>query len=150
MKNVVLLLLVTVSCASRPSTNDVREALVAGDQREVDVFTRRFLGEAIVVAPDALRDDRIVSRNVVVHVDEESRSSQYGVDRVSEYFMCLLEVKFRTSTRDAAPNLFLREECTRADQCEVCNSLTYPMSEQVRNDIRTYWLERLQRVRDTQ
>jgi hypothetical protein len=143
---VLLWLLMGSSCASAPAT-DVREALVAGDQREVDGFTRRFLSGAAVITVDALRDDRAVSRNVIVQVDEESRSSQYGVDRVSEYFMCLLQVKFQASSRDAAPRISSRKECNRPDQCEVCNSLTYPLSDQVRDEIREYWLERLQEGR---
>jgi hypothetical protein len=143
---VLLWLLAGSSCASSSAT-DVREALVAGDQREVDAFTRRFLSGAAVITVDALHDDRAVSRNVIVHVDDENRSSRYGVDRVSEYFMCLLRVKFHTLGRDAAARVSSRKECNRPDQCEVCNSLTYPLSERARGEIRAYWLERLQEGR---
>lgn len=139
----LLILLVVSSCTSSSGDGGIRDALVAGDQGAVDAFTRRFLSDAIDVESSALSDDRLVSRSIVLHAEEEARLSQYGVDRVSEYFMCLLQIKFHTSSRDVLSGALLREECGVADQCEACNSLTYPLPPKVRYELKTYWSERL-------
>jgi hypothetical protein len=121
----------------------VREALVAGDQDAVDTFTRRFLSDGIALEWNALNDERFVSRAIILRVDEPDRISQYGIDRVSEYFICLLQIKFHTASGDVLPNALLQQECGAADHCDACNSLTYPLPVAVRDALKTYWSERL-------
>jgi hypothetical protein len=139
--------LVMSSCTSSSGDGGIRYALVAGDQEAVDAFTRRFLNDDMAIGSSALSDDSLVSRSIVLRADEDDRLSQYGVDRVSEYFMCLLQIKFHTSSRDVLSGTLLNEECGLVDQCEPCNSLTYPLPSKVRNQLRTYWSERLSKRR---
>lgn len=137
----ILLLLLLNGCVStRPAIDLARNGLVAGDQDAVDTFADRFFNQDAVIPANALMDDRLVSRNIVVRVEEPSRISQYGVDRVSDYFMCLLQIKHHVSSRDVLSDEILRNEC--GGECEPCNSLTYPLPEKARNRLRAYWLER--------
>jgi hypothetical protein len=144
-----LLLLLTVCLAGCSSTSHaalehVRDGLVSGDQQGVDAFTHWFLTHGSGPAADALMNDRLVSRGIVIRVDEPNRVHQYGVDRVSDYFMCLLQMKHRTSSTSILSEDVRRSKCGSAGECEACNSLTYPLPESVRQDLRTYWLRRLE------
>lgn len=107
------------------------------------MFSRWFLNGGSAISASALTDDRLVSRSVVVRAEEPNRISQYGVDLVSDYFICLLQIKHHTSSRAILSKEVLQNECGSSGECEACNSLTYPLSPKVRTELRTYWLERL-------
>lgn len=113
----------------------------------VDVFTRQFLIGESAITPSDLMDERLVSRSIVVRAEEPNRISQYGVDRVSDYFMCLLQIKERTSSHAILSSEILRNECRSSGECEACNSLTYPLPPTVRGELRAHWLERLKQHR---
>lgn len=140
---IFLLMSLFIGCASADQVTVLQDALVSGDQTTVDVFTDALLNDRLEVTPAALHDDRDVSRSIILRVDEESRRSQYGIDRVSEFFICLLQVKYKVSSRDTLPEELAASECAGADECEACNSLTFPLSNDVRYELKAYWSKRL-------
>jgi len=140
MKIVVVLLLLC-SCATRPA--GISDALVNGRQAEVDEFSARVLARQPVITIEMLDDARKVSRAIVVRVELDGQTAQYGVDRVSDYFMCLLEARERTSTRRLIETPTSDEKCGSEDACEVCNSLTYPLPAELREELRRYWRTRI-------
>lgn len=142
-RSALLVMLLLGGCASSEPAERAREALVSGDQDFVEMFSRQVLNDDAVITAGSLGDDRVVSHNIVVRVEEENRIGQYGVDLVSDFFMCLLQMKFHTSSRDILSDELLRNECRSTDECEVCNSLMFPLPPKVRNELRIYWVERL-------
>lgn len=140
MKMFFMLMLVG-GCATR--SIDIGEALVNGRQSEVDDFSRRVLRGESLVTDEMLRDDREVSRDVIVHFERDGGTAQYGVDLVSDYFMCLLEARQRTSTRQVIAISASDARCKTEDACEVCNSLTYPLPTELREALRRYWREHM-------
>ena len=135
-----LVLIIFAGCATR-STEEIRTALVRGDQKQIDAFTDAFLAGAVKIDRLAIADARPVDRRVIVRISEERRISQYSVDQVSDYFLCLLQIRSRTSTREL---LTLPDSgCEREDECEVCNSLVYHLPQSVRESLSQYWKRRL-------
>lgn len=137
MKTTVLVLIMISGCATRPL--DVRDALVNGRQSEVDEFSKRVLaGEALITA-EMLDDERQVNRAIIVRLDRGNGTAQYGVDLVSDYFMCVLQARKRQSSRQLIAISPSDTRCSIEDACEVCNSLTYPLPTEVREALRSYW-----------
>jgi hypothetical protein len=132
-----------VGCSTLRGTGEIRTALVCGDQERVDVFTRAFLQGKTNIDGNALRDDRLVDRSIILRVEEKRRISQYGVDRVADYFLCLLEIKARASTRMLVGIGSSDERCKQEDHCEVCNSLVVPIPDDIRDKLKQYWREQL-------
>lgn len=137
----LLAAIVLCRCATRPL--DVRDALVHGRQPEVDAFSRRVLAGDALITAGMLDDQREVDRAVVVRLEISGRTAQYGVDRVCDYFMCLLEARGRMSTREIVDVSSFGRPCKLEEACEVCNSLTYPIPPTLRERLRQYWRTRL-------
>jgi hypothetical protein len=134
---ILLAVLLAGGCVARPP--NVRDALVAGHQAEVDTFSKRVLAGQASITAEMLDDDRPVSRTVIVRFERGTETTQYGVDLVSDYFMCLLEARAKRSTREVLAISPVDSRCVSEDACEVCNSLTYPLPRQVRDALRQYW-----------
>jgi hypothetical protein len=135
---IVLLSAALSGCAS---TAAVRTAMVDGDQQRIDRFVNDFFAGRTMVDRAALMDDRPVAGNLLVRVEDRSRISQYRVELVSDVFMCLLQMKGATSTRDILDLNTDSRLCPGEDTCEVCNSLVYPLAREVRERLREYWLQ---------
>jgi hypothetical protein len=141
------LALVTLSlyffcCGS--ATTEVRNALVDGRQEEVDRFVKEFAVGNRYVDPVALKDERAVATDVVMRIDGPNAAGQYRVALVSDFFLCLLQIKAGVESRDIVP-MASRTECSRDGSCEVCNSLVYPLPDDLRNRLREYWHTHLRR-----
>lgn len=139
--NLILALLLVGGCATRAI--NIGDALVAGDQATVDEFSKRVLAGEPLITAIMLTDDREVSRAVILRVDRDGGTAQYGVDLVSDYFMCLLQAREGTSTRNIINVSAVDRRCKSEDLCEVCNSLTYPLPEEVRDALRRHWRAQL-------
>lgn len=138
--------LVSILCmAGCASTVTIRNALVRGDQATVDRFVEDFLAGRASIDRAALQDEREAATDVVIRISDSNRVSQYGVHLVSDVFMCLLQVKAKISTRDILNLSDDAPDCRGEDTCEVCNSLVYPLSPQLRARLRNYWLQVIQR-----
>lgn len=141
----VLLMLtgVTVGCRSLPRARpSIRESLVAHRQEEINAFSRALLAGGEEIDPAWLRDERQVP--IYMPLPGEGGSvMNYGVDRVSDYFLCLLEVREKTST----PEILTRMESSLArvcepDRCDACFTATYPLDGSVRKTLVDYWTAR--------
>jgi hypothetical protein len=144
MKSLCLLVAIPIltSCASVKTTMNLQDALVRGDQQAVDVLTERFLDSKVRIASRALKDDRPVARAIILHAFVDGNLRQLGIDRVSEYFFCVLELRFRVESRDLVPEITVFEECRNSDACDACSTLMYPLTPRVRNRMREYWQDR--------
>lgn len=135
----VLGLLAIGYLAGCASTTPIRGALVRGDQAAVDRFVDDFLAGRASIDCAALQDEREAATNVVIRISDSTRVSQYRVHLVSDVFLCLLQVKAKTSTRDIL-DVSDAGDCRGEDSCEVCNSLVHPLSPQLRARLRDHWL----------
>ncbi len=140
---VIVASVLLAGCASSSTTQALRDSLVAGNQAEVNAFAEAFLSSGAIVDEAALDDDRLVARDVLLVVSDEHRVSQYGVDRVSDYFLCLFEIKAQTSTRAIVLIESDDDRCKSEDQCEICNSLVHPVPPDIRESLKQYWQKKL-------
>lgn len=119
------------------------EALIAGDQRTVSRFSESFLDGHVAIPAEWLFDDRIVSPSIVLKWSDDRHDYKFGVERVSEYCMCLMELRSGQTSRqtvaDSIPDL---ARVCNGEKCEPCNSLTYPMDGTVRRRLAEYWSRR--------
>lgn len=140
----------TPGCRSLGHTkSSIREALIGHRQAEIDVFSRDFLSGAMGIEPAWLGDERAVSIYMPLP-DEGGGIVHLGVDRISDYFLCLLEARERTSTGEilarVAPHLVTG--CAPG-RCDVCFTSTYSLDPPIRSALVQYWRgkERSLRVR---
>lgn len=142
MPKTVLALAFLTTCASPATEPPIVQALLRGDQETVDQFTAAFLEEETRIFPSWLGDYRRLPP-VLLRVDAEEHYFQYGVALVADYFLCLLEIKDGTSTRELLGAAMADFPCPSEDACEVCNSSTDPLDPQLRGLLQEYWRRHL-------
>lgn len=138
--------LVLVSCASNATDRDivrVRTALAEGDQAVVDAFTSSFLDEPTMIPAAAVKDQRHVASHLIVRIGrDDGPIQQLGIAVVADFFLCLLEASHGVASEDAVPKIHTDPRCSRDGDCEPCNSLTYPVPDDLREEIVSYWVAR--------
>lgn len=124
-------------------------ALIAGDEQRTLKLTQELLAGKRSVAKVDLTDDRQVAPNILLRATYEDRDYQLGVSTVSEYTLCLLQIKNRTSSenilRVVAPTL--QRECSEKNPCEVCNAQAFPVRAEIKQQLVNYWITRLEEPR---
>ena len=124
--------------------------LLSGDELQARRLTDEVVAGKRTVGASLLTDERSLPRNIVLRTTVDGRDWQLGVDDVSEYALCVLELKDRTSSEEiltrVAPSL--RSQCTTATRpksggCEICNSQAFPVSGSVKSALVGYWRSRL-------
>lgn len=140
----VLAMLLLTSCThTRASSEEIRRALVTGDQAVADSFTSSFIQGTSPLPRAVLKDRSLVSPEVIVHTPPAGalgKPLQLGVERVADYFLCLLEIRAGVDAESLVD--VAREDCQRDGDCEPCNSLTYPLPEDVREALIRAWIAR--------
>src|SRR5258705_9747631 len=90
--------------------------LLSGDELRARRLTDEVVAGTRAVDVGLLTDERILPRNIILRTTVDGRDWQLGVDHVSEYALCVLELKDRTSSEEilsrVAPSL--RSRCTTA------------------------------------
>lgn len=131
-----------LACASSMGTkNEMGPGILfSHNQDEVDTFVARIRAGSITIDPSWLEDTRKLPGDVLLRTKYAMGISQFGVETVSDFFTCILEIMNNTST----PEIFLRvrpdqRNACVLDTCEACNSWTYPLDPEVRAAIITYW-----------
>lgn len=123
-------------------------AIQAGDQMTIDKYTAAFLNGEVQIPEQCLRDSRPFGKaRIVITCPDEGGGSRYHysqVEKVCDYFLCLLEAKYRIDSRRIlqAQGMPLPPACESREKCLVCNSATYPLDDSQREALVTYWLGR--------
>jgi hypothetical protein len=123
-------------------------ALQTCDQSAINRYTAAFLNGEVQIPEGYLRDRRPLGKAMIVIActdnATESYHTYYQGEKVCDYFLCLLEVKYRVSSRDIlnAQGVRLAEPCDAPEKCLVCNSATYPIDDSLRDTLLKYWLEK--------
>lgn len=142
----VVAVLVLVSCTSGAPDRDisrVRTALAEGRQADIDAFTASFLSKPAPIPAAAVRDQRPVASHLIVRIGREGGPiQQLGVAVVADFFLCLLEASHGVDSEDAVPRIHTDPRCPRDGDCEPCNSLTYPVPDDLRREMVSYWARR--------
>lgn len=134
------LAVVLTGCASVPCTTDddrVVTALLTGDEAAVSIATKAIVAGSLIPKKERLRD--LQSLTIAdVTLDADDHFQHLGVTNVSDYFLCLLQKRFRISSRDILAGTPL-PQCNELYVCEVCNDAVYPIDTQVRELLAAYW-----------
>jgi hypothetical protein len=150
------LVLAAAGCAAKfdsrkpPEGEDqIAAALVAGDDSQIRQITDQVLAGTRPLNRGMLTDERTVAPGVILRATIENKQWQLGAERVSDFGLCLLELRNRTSSDEILNTIapVLRTQCTiattsNAHGCEVCNSQAIPVSDDVRSALVTYWRSR--------
>jgi len=121
-------------------TAEVTGALLRGDQKAVDRYTQVFLSSKVMLPRRVLLDERKAPASVVV-TNDRGEVRTYGVDTVSNYFLCLLHVRHSATTRELIP-AEVAGACVHEDDCEPCNSIVRPVPVAVEMALRDAWLRK--------
>lgn len=153
-------LLILLSCAhdvpsshsignSRPTVAEQADgslaaALVAGNEELARKLTDEIIAGRRNVSERELRDERSIAPNVLLRTTYGNRDYQLGVNTVSEYVLCALQIRHQTSSENilqaTAPEV--RERCSSTTACEVCNAQAFPVSAEVKKQLIEYWAAR--------
>jgi len=121
-------------------------ALVAGNDIQVRQITDEVVAGTRTLNLEMLTDQRTVALGMIVRATINNKQWQLGVERVSDFGLCLLELRDRTSSDEilSAVAPALRTQCTTATTpntrgCEICNSQAVPVSDDVRSALVIYW-----------
>lgn len=134
--------LCALACDSEPApVSDPAAVVLSGNQEDLDHLTVALLREAQQIRTEWLADTRDFPRNLVVRVEDADRVTQLGVDQVGDYFLCLLQVRDGKTTLGILDELGLHDTspCDGRDNCDVCNSLTFPVDGETREALIQYW-----------
>lgn len=143
----MLILCFMVACTTT-QTMDAR-ILLSGNQNEVDRLTTNILNDETRVLASWIRDDRPLPPHILIRVQEPHRFTQLGVDTVSGYFLCLLQIKSGMTTKGILAELGRESAliCLPQIECDICFSGTAPVSQEVRDLLAEYWLDRLSQTK---
>lgn len=149
----ILVALALAGCAAKfdsgnatTGEDQLAAALVAGNDSQVRQITDQVLAGTRRLNLGILTDERKVAPGMILRATIDSKSWQLGIEHVSDYALCMLELRNRTSS-DEILNIVappLRAQCTVAATpntrgCEVCNSQAIPVSGDVKSALVTYW-----------
>ncbi|HXU29703.1 MAG TPA: hypothetical protein VN851_03910 [Thermoanaerobaculia bacterium] len=134
------------ACASgvrQRSAPGIVEALRASDQSAINSFTERFLAGGVRLKPKWLAEWSVQHIYIRIGGSREEGINHLGVERLGDYFLCLLEVRFKKTTAEILSDqgIPLTVACARGD-CGVCFSEAWPVSAEARKILVAYWLER--------
>jgi len=146
---IVSLAVVTLSCcsggsvATLPPNTELATLLLNGtDDVRLRKLTNDILNDRERVRAQDVSDDRTVAPNTLLRTSYGERDYQLGVDTVSDYVICLLEIRNHTSTlgvlRRTAPSLAKMCSDDRSG-CDVCNSQSVPVDKRIKDELQRYW-----------
>lgn len=141
----VLSLVVHVACISGRGlpVSDPVATILAGDKLEIDHQTTEILSSTEPLSRAWVTDSREFPRHLVLRVDRDGRVSQLGVDRIGDYFLCLLQVREGLTTELILSSVGEdTNNCSDEALCDVCNSLSVPFPDSVRTVLVEYWAAR--------
>jgi hypothetical protein len=124
----------------KPAEAPILAALRSTAQPAIDDFTNTFVFAEGRFDRAWVRDWS--PQHVYIPISEGPTMGRMhlGVDRIGDYFLCLLEVRFGTTTEAilAERKKPLSFACQQGS-CGVCCSETYPFSDRARSILVSYW-----------
>jgi hypothetical protein len=144
---VLLVLLALSAChQASPRDSELATALLKGDEQRAQTLTNDIIAGRRAVTKTELMDERPVAPNVLLRTTSENRDYQLGVGTVSEYALCVLQIRAHTSSanvlRVVAPAL--ERQCSAQRPCEVCNAQAFPVGAEVKRQLVSYWMSRVE------
>jgi hypothetical protein len=129
----------------RRDDTELTAALITGDEESARKLTDDIIAGKRSVVKAEVRDDRAVAPNVLLRTTYANRDYQLGVNTVSEYALCVLQIQNHTSSenilRIVAPAL--QQQCSEKKPCEVCNAQASPVNAEVKQYLIDYWVSKL-------
>jgi hypothetical protein len=109
-------------------------------------LTNDILNDRERVQAQDVSDDRAVAPNTLLRATYGERDYQLGVNTISDYVICLLQIRNHTSTlavlRRTAP--LLATICSEnRSGCDVCNSQSIPVDKRIKDALQQYWMSTL-------
>lgn len=133
------------ACASGTRRHEapIVEALRASDQPAINTFTERFLAGGVRLDPRWPADWSVQHVYIRIGGSREEGINHLGVERLGDYFLCLLEIRFEKPTAEILSDYRfpLAAACVQKD-CGVCFSEAWPVSDSAREILVAYWIER--------
>ena len=131
--------------AAQVDARALAQALNIGDETRINALTNDILAGKRLITRMEVSNDSKVAPNVLLRASYANRDYQLGVNTVSEYVLCLLEIKNQTSSEQILRKVdpAMQENCSRGRPCEVCNSQAFPVDVDVKRRIVGYWLPKL-------
>lgn len=142
----VCLLLITCFQGYSSGNDETIAILLSGTQEQVNQLTSRILSGETDIDSCWLYNDGEFPRSILLIVRGEEKELKLGVDRVSDYFLCLLQIREDLTTKEIVSAVDpVKSEAIQKEskECDVCNSLTYPIKDELRTLLQKYWVERL-------
>jgi hypothetical protein len=129
----------------RPHDTELTAALIRGDERRARKLTDDILSGKRSVVKAEVRDERAVATNVLLRTTYANRDYQLGVNTVSEYALCILEIQNHTSSESILRIVVpaLQQQCSEKKPCEVCNAQAFPVNAEVKQHLIDYWVSKL-------
>ena len=117
--------------------------LISGsDEAQLQKLADDILNGREPLKPQDVLDNRAVARNVLLRAAYGQRDYQMGVSTISDYAICLLEIRHNTSTlsvlQRTAPSL-ARLCSGDKSGCDVCNSQSFPVDAHIKETLQQYW-----------
>jgi len=119
---------------------------MTGNQSDIDYLTNELLSGRKTIRVEWLQDERNFPTDIVFrYLGNQGELYQLGVEQVSDYFLCVLEILHNTSSKDILGKIGSNriDQCELENMCEVCNSSTYPLDPSLRSILVKYWTEYL-------
>jgi hypothetical protein len=134
----------TASPEVRTGDSDLAVALLSDDEVKANQIAAEILSGNRKVLEGELRDDRNMPPDIVLRTIYERRLYQLGTATVSDFTICLLQMKHHTSSANVLgeidPSL---KVCLTSPLCDVCNSHAFPVDFEVKLKLQDYWSSRL-------
>jgi hypothetical protein len=129
------------ACAGHePVEAPIMAALRATDQPSINAFTDQFLYGGGRFDAVLIRDNS--PQHIYIRVTEGPGTgiTHLGVERMGDYFLCLLELRFSTTTETIlAQRKAPLDLACQQDGCGICASETWPVSDRIRATLVGYW-----------
>lgn len=128
----------------RPADTELIAALISGDEERARKLTDGIIAGKRSVMKVEVNDQRALAPNVLLRTTYENRDYQLGVNTVSEYALCVLQIQNHTSSENILRAITPAEqECSKAKPCEVCNAQAFPVRMEVKQHLIDYWVSKL-------
>lgn len=124
-------------------------AIQTQDQAAIARYTSAFLNGEVQIPEAYLRDRQPFGRALFVIMCHDQKMREipyyYGVEKISDYFLCLLEFKYGVDSREIliSQSSALPPGCSdHEEKCRICNSGVSTVDDAFRDALVKYWLEK--------
>jgi|GEM_PF-2539947 hypothetical protein len=137
----MLLIGFLVSCSTLKAAVIPTEVILSGKEDAIIELSEKILAGEIRVDAKWLSDSREFPRHVAFRVTVDDGMLHLGVDKISDFYLCLLQIKYKRGTKEILGDEIYQQigYCIPEEKCEICNSLTYNIDLDLRMRLIQYW-----------